>query len=116
MPNPYITNVDPYGQQDLSGYAPTMQDIAQQKLMQQLALAQQNSQVQDAGQQHGGGGMSGLNPLAMAMMLRNQKQQPKLGETTNMFGKVIPDTTYGAGNAYSNMTPNEISNMQQYGV
>jgi hypothetical protein len=76
MPNPYITNVDPYmSQQDLSGYAPTMQDIAQQKLMQQLALAQQNQQVQEAGQQQGGG-MSGLSPLAMAMMLRKKPDEP----------------------------------------
>jgi hypothetical protein len=75
MPNPYITDVDPYmSQQDLSGYAPTMQDIAQQKLMQQLALAQQNQQVSDAGQTgQQSGGMSGLNPLAMAMMLRKKK-------------------------------------------
>jgi hypothetical protein len=76
MPNPYITNVDPYmSQQDLSGYAPTMQDIAQQKLMQQLALAQQNQQVSDAGQQQGGGS-SGLSPLAMAMMLRKKPDGP----------------------------------------
>jgi hypothetical protein len=115
MPNPYITNVDPYGQQDLSGYAPTMQDIAQQKLMQQLALAQQNSQVQDAGQQHGGGGMSGLNPLAMAMMLR--KKKPGLGETTDANGNVIKDPTYGTGaDKYNNMTPDETSNMMAYGV
>lgn len=83
MANPYIANIDAYGQQDLSGYAPTMQDIAQQKLMQQLALAQQNSQVQEAGQQHGSG-MSGLSPLAMAMMLR--KKKPDVmgpGETPN---------------------------------
>jgi len=78
MPNPYITNVDPYmSQQDLSGYAPTMQDIAQQKLMQQLALAQQNQQVQEAGQQQGGG-MSGLSPLAMAMMLRKGQDQKNI--------------------------------------
>ena len=113
MPNPYITNVDPYmSQQDLSGYAPTMQDIAQQKLMQQLALAQQNQQVQEAGQQQGGG-MSGLSPLAMAMMLR--KKKPGTGEMIGPDGKIIKDETYGAGNAYSNMTPGEISNMQQYG-
>jgi hypothetical protein len=104
MPNPYITNVDPYGQQDLSGYAPTMQDITQQKLMQQLALAQQNSQVQDAGQQHGGGGMSGLNPLAMAMMLRKKKPDYDQWQTSG-------DNTYfgdnsngkGAGEGYSGM-------------
>jgi len=115
MPNPYITNVDPYmSQQDLSGYAPTMQDIAQQKLMQQLALAQQNQQVSEAGQQHGGG-MSGLSPLAMAMMLR--KKKPGLGETTDANGNVIKDPTYGTGaDKYNNMTPDETSNMMAYGV
>ena len=114
MPNPYITNVDPYmSQDDLSGYAPMMQDITQQKLMQQLALAQQNQQVQEAGQQQGGG-MSGLSPLAMAMMLR--KKKPGTGEMIGPDGKIIKDETYGAGNAYSNMTPGEISNMQQFGV
>jgi hypothetical protein len=109
--NPYI--LDPQPIQDVSGLQPVFQNFGQQQANQQAALAQQNQQVQQAGQTQQQGGM---NPMAMAAMLRNQKQQPKLGETTNMFGKVIPDTTYGAGNAYSNMTPNEISNMQQYGV
>lgn len=113
MPNPYITNVDPYGQQDLSGYQPIMQDIAQQKLMQQLALAQQNQQVGEAGKT-GGSGMSGLSPLAMAMMLR--KKKPGTGEMTDAQGNIIKDPTYGAGDAYSNMTSGEMSNMMANGV
>jgi hypothetical protein len=90
-----------------------MQDIAQQKLMQQLALAQQNSQVQEAGQQHGSV-MSGLSPLAMAMMLR--KKKPGTGEMVDEKGNIIKDPTYGAGDAYSNMTPGETSNMMANGV
>jgi hypothetical protein len=74
MANPYITNVDPYGQQDLSGYAPMMLDDSKQRAMQAAALAQQLQQVQEAGQQHGNG-LSGLNPLAMAMMLRKKKPE-----------------------------------------
>jgi hypothetical protein len=114
MANPYITNVDPYfGQSDLSGYAPIMQDDSKQRAMQAAALAQQLQQVQEAGQQHGSG-LSGLNPLAMAMMLR--KKKPGTGEMLDAQGNIIKDPTYGAGDAYGNMTSGEIANMQQYGV
>lgn len=41
---------------------------------------------------------------------------PTTGQTTNWFGQTITDPTYGSGSAYSNMTPWEIDNMQQYGV
>lgn len=109
--NPYILQGQPM--QDVSGLNPVFQNFGQQQANQQAALAQQNQQVQQAGMTQKQGG---LDPIAMAKALRDQKQQPKLGETTNMFGKVIPDPTYGTGNAYSNMTPNEISNMQQFGV
>ena len=52
----------------------------------------------------------------MAMALRGQKKQPGLGETTNSFGKVIPDPTYGNGTAYNNMSSGEMSNMMANGV
>ena len=110
--NPYIQFQNP---QDMQGLQPVFQNIAQQQAMQNAALAQQNQQVQDAGQTQQGGGMGGLNPLAMAIALR-KPGKPGLGETTNSFGKVIPDPTYSTGNAYSNMTPGEMANMQQYGV
>ena len=113
MANPYIANIDAYGQQDLSGYAPMMQDDSKQKAMQAAALAQQLQQVQEAGQQHGSS-MSGLNPLAMAMMLR--KKKPGTGEMLDENGNVVKDPTYGAGDAYSKMTPDEISNMQENGL
>lgn len=108
--NPYIQQAQGLDQQGLN---PVFQNIAQQQATQNAALAQQNQQVAQAGQQQGGGGM---NPLAMAMALRGQQKKPGLGETTDSFGRVIKDPTYGAGDAYSNMTPGELANMQQYGV
>lgn len=109
--NPYIQFQE---MQDQQGLNPVFQNIAQQQAMQNAALAQQNQLTQQAGQT--GQQSGGMNPMAMAMMLRGQNKQPGLGETTNSFGKVIKDPTYGSGTAYSNMTPGEIANMQQYGV
>ena len=54
---------------------PVFQNIAQQQANQNAALAQQNQQVQQAGQTQGGG-MSGLNPMMMAMMLRGKPTTP----------------------------------------
>ena len=71
-----------------------MQDIAQQKLMQQLALAQQNSQVQEAGQQHGSG-MSGLSPLAMAMMLRKKPNDGITAQGTGLAYDANGQNPYG---------------------
>jgi hypothetical protein len=41
---------------------------------------------------------------------------PGLGQTTNWLGQVVTDPTYGAGTAYNSMTPDEISNMMQWGL
>lgn len=41
---------------------------------------------------------------------------PGLGQTTNWLGQVVTDPTYGAGDAYSNMTASEISNMMDWGI
>lgn len=112
MDNNYFTQVAPY-MQDQSGLNPVFQNIAQQQANQNAALQQQMQNNQMAGQVKGGGG--GMNPLAMAAMLRGKKQ-PGLGETTNSFGQIIQDPTYGTGNAYNNMSSGEIANMQQYGV
>ena len=73
MDNNYFTQVAPYMQQD-QGLNPVFQNIAQQQANQNAALAQQNQQVQQAGQVQGGG-MSGLNPMMMAMMLRGKKPE-----------------------------------------
>jgi hypothetical protein len=117
MNNPYFTTVGSYmtpvNPQEQQGLMPVFQNIAQQQQNQNAALAQQNQLVNQAGQTQQQGGM---NPMAMAMALRGQKKEPGLGETTNSFGKVIKDPTYGSGNAYNSMTPGELANMQQYGV
>jgi hypothetical protein len=113
MDNNYFTQVAPYMQQDQQGLNPVFQNIAQQQANQNAALQQQMQNNQMAGQTHGSSG--GMNPLAMAAMLRGNKQ-PGLGETTNSFGQIIKDPTYGSGNAYNNMSSGEIANMQENGV
>jgi hypothetical protein len=57
----------PQKMQDVSGLQPVFQNAAQQQMNQQAALAQQNQLVNQAGQTQGGGGM---NPMALAAMLR----------------------------------------------
>jgi hypothetical protein len=73
MPNPYITQVPPYMQQD-QGLSPVFQNIAQQQQNQNAALAQQNQQVQQAGQVQG---KSGMNPMDLAKMLRKDPNAPQ---------------------------------------
>lgn len=41
---------------------------------------------------------------------------PGLGQMTDIFGRVVTDPTYGAGNTYNNMTQDEVTNMQQNGL
>lgn len=74
--------------QDLGGLQPVFQNAGQQQMNQQMALAQQNQLVNQAGASQGGG----MNPMAMAAMLRKkdgteqsdaQKQEiSKLGSNT----------------------------------
>jgi hypothetical protein len=76
MDNNYFTTVNPYfAQQDQQGLNPVFQNIAAQQANQNAALAQQNQQVQQAGQTQGNG-MSGMNPMMMAMMLRGKPTTP----------------------------------------
>jgi hypothetical protein len=110
--NPYIQFQQ---MQDQQGLSPVFQNIAQQQANQNMALQQGMNLTNEAGMTTEGKQAGvGVDPMAMAMALRQGK--PGLGQTTNSFGKVIADPTYGTGNAYSNMTPGEIANMQQYGV
>ena len=82
MNNPYFTTVGSYmtpvNPQEQQGLMPVFQNIAQQQQNQNAALAQQNQLVNQAGQT---GQQGGMNPMAMAMALRNKKP----GETSN-FG------------------------------
>jgi hypothetical protein len=74
MNNPYFTTVGSYmtpvNPQEQQGLMPVFQNIAQQQQNQNAALAQQNQLVNQAGQTQQQGGM---NPMAMAMMLRKKK-------------------------------------------
>lgn len=84
MDNNYFTQVAPYFQQQDQGLNPVFQNIAQQQQNQNAALAQQNQQVQQAGQVQQGGG--GMNPLAMAMMLRGKKPDTPATYTGPSYG------------------------------
>jgi hypothetical protein len=64
MYNPYIQQMPQT--QDLGGLSPYMQNIANQQAMQNMAMQQAQGLTQDAGRTVQGG----MNPLAMAMMLR----------------------------------------------
>jgi len=75
--NPYIQQAQGLDQQGLN---PVFQNIAQQQATQNAALAQQNQQVAQAGQQQGGGGM---NPMAMAMALRGKNPNDPMNMLNN---------------------------------
>ena len=95
MPNPYFNTVDPYfSQQDQQGLMPVFQNIGQQQANQQSALAQQNQQVQQAGQTASGG----MNPLAMAAMLR--KKDPNKPAPVYDKSEMMPDMPQYADPAY----------------
>jgi len=64
MYNPYIQQMPQT--QDLGGLNPVYQNIANQQAMQNAAMQQAQGLTQDAGRTVQGG----MNPLAMAMMLR----------------------------------------------
>ena len=93
MPNSYMTNVGSYMQpvnpQEQQGLMPVFQNIAAQQANQNAALGQQNQLVQQAGQTQ----KSGMNPMAMAMMLRKGKSDPYANAQTAI-------NQYGAGNVY----------------
>jgi len=74
--NPYFMQGQPM--QDVSGLQPVFQNAAQQQMNQQAALAQQNQLVNQVGSNQGGGGM---NPMALAQMLR--KDNPMLSSAQN---------------------------------
>jgi hypothetical protein len=95
MDNSYFTQVAPYFQQQDQGLNPVFQNIAAQQANQNAALAQQNQQVQQAGQTQGGG-MSGLNPMMMAMMLRGKKPEMLGGTQTPNWSNPYANYNNGA--------------------
>jgi hypothetical protein len=82
--NPYIRAMQPM--QDVSGLQPVFQNFGQQQANQQAALAQQNQLVNEMGQSQGGG----LNPMALAMMLR--KKDPTKPAPITDYSEMMPDT------------------------
>ena len=90
--NPYIQF---QGMQDQQGLAPVFQNIAAQQASQNAALGEQNQLTQQAGQMYGNG-MSGLNPLAMAAMLRKKDNFGNSGMSSGMTNAGV------TGNIYDN--------------
>ena len=93
--NPYILMPPPM--QDVSGLQPVFQNIGQQQANQQMALAQQGQLAQQAGQSQS----SGMNPQAMAAMLRKNPNEQSLASKLGNYASSIPEMMqYGAGNVY----------------
>ena len=97
MPNPYTNIYMPNGFDQNQGLTPVFQNIAQQQANQNAALAQQNQQVQQAGQTTPQGGN---NALALAQMLRKPKNDfsnPVLPYDANSLSNPYAQTDlYGA--------------------
>lgn len=105
--NPYI--LQPQPMQDVSGLQPVFQNTGQQLANQQAALAEQNQLANQAGQTQAGG----MNPIAMAMMLR--KKDPNEQSLANKLGNYassIPQMMqYGAGNVYGGFGQGQVPTM-----
>ena len=103
--NPYILRSLPM--QDLSGLQPVYQNIGQQQAMQQAALSQQNQLANQAGQSQS----SGMNPMALAQMLRNKDPQ-SLGSKIGVYAKSIPAIMqYGSENVYGGFGQGQVPTM-----
>jgi aromatic ring-opening dioxygenase catalytic subunit (LigB family) len=107
MDNSYFSNVGSYMQpvnpQEQQGLMPVFQNIAAQQANQNAALAQQNQLTQQAGQTGQQGG--GMNPMAMAAMLRKKPGQADMN---------AQDAQMGGLSTYNPFTQYSIS--QQYGT
>jgi hypothetical protein len=80
-PNPYIQQGQ---QQDIGGLSPVFQNIAQQQAMQNMAIQQNQGLNQATGQTQGG-----MNPMAMAAMLR--KQDPSKPAPVTDYSQPMPN-------------------------
>jgi hypothetical protein len=103
--NPYILPTLPM--QDVSGLQPVFQNFGQQQANQQAALAEQNQLVNQSNQGQGGG----MNPLAMAAMLRNKDPQ-SLASKMGVYAKSIPAIMqYGSENVYGGFGRGQVPTM-----
>ncbi len=97
-------------QQDVSGVPPMYQNIANQQAMQNMAMQQGMGLTNQAGMTVDGKQAGvGMNPMAMAMMLRRQPNQQQMNandvqmggmRTYNPFTQFDISNTYGT-NPYS---------------
>lgn len=106
MDNSYFTNVKPYfaqqTPQDQQGLMPLFQNMASQQANQNAAMQQSNALTQGAGDAFKQS--SGMNPMAMAAMLRKKTPDYDAYKTSG-------DMTYfgnnsngmGAGQGYAGM-------------
>jgi hypothetical protein len=105
MYNPYIQQMPQ--PQDLGGLAPVFQNIAQQQQNQAMLAQQGQGLSQQAGQTTQGG----MNPMAMAMMLRKGQSDPYANAQEAM-------KKYGAENVYGfggqGKVPTQITGQDQY--
>ena len=104
MDNNYFTNVGSYMQpldpNELARLSPTFQNIGMQQANQNAAMQQGQALTQAAGQTNQGGGM---NPMAMAAMLRGKPDQAAINaQDAQMggFGTYNPITQYGVSQQY----------------
>jgi len=88
--NPYIMPMQK--PQDIGGLSPYFQNIAQQQAMQNMAMQQGQGLTQAAGQTQQGG----MNPMAMAMMLRKGQSDP-YANAQDAMKKYGADNVYGYG-------------------
>jgi hypothetical protein len=101
MDNNYFTTVNPYfAQQDQQGLNPVFQNIAQQQANQNMALQQGMNLTNQAGMTtEGKQAGAGMNPIAMAQMLR----KPQTGADAakmNEFGAYMPWNQMSTANQY----------------
>ena len=108
MPNNY--QIDYPQMQDVSGLTPVFQNIGAQQALHNQLMQQQNQQNQDAvniGQSYGKS-MGGLNPLAMASMLRggagnvaipdaNMAQMSGVAGMGNSMGTGLTQDSFNSG-------------------
>lgn len=92
--------------QDLGGLSPYYQNIAQQQAMQNAAMQQAQGLTQDAGRTVQGG----MNPLAMAMMLR--KGSDPYTNAQDAMSKYGASNVYGYGG--QGQVPTQITGQDQY--
>ena len=106
MYNPYIMPMPQT--QDLGGLSPYYQNIAQQQAMQNAAMQQAQGLTQDAGRTVQGG----MNPMAMAMMLRKGQDQKNINAANaemSAFNQRPAQNYYSAG-----MNPMNIQSDMDY--